>query len=393
LRKRVVILGATGSIGTAALDVIRQFPKEFRVVGLSAHRDGAKLVKQALEFKPEVVCLSDEQAAVEHGPALAKVATMVLEGADGVAALAGWPTADIVVNAVVGLAGLPASVAALEHGKKLALANKESLVAAGQLLMQLANEHGGQVIPVDSEHSAIWQCLGAANGPKPKRLILTASGGPFYGRRAEELSSVSPEAALNHPTWVMGKKVTIDSATLMNKGFEVLEAAALFDMPVSAIDVLIHRQSAIHSMVEFADGAVIAQIGAADMRLPIAYALSHPDRLGGPWPRVDWAQLATLTFAKPRPGEFPCLDLAYQAGRRGGGLPAALTGADEVAVEAFLSRRLAFNDIAPFLIRVAARCERLPGESIPDILAAGEAGRRTATELLADYGSHREDRR
>lgn len=393
MRKRVVILGATGSIGTAALDIIRQFPKDFKVVGLSAHRDGAKLAQQALEFKPEAVCLSDERAAVEHGRALAKVASVVLEGADGVAALAAWPSADLVLNAVVGLAGLPASVAALERGKALALANKESLVAAGRLLMQLAEERGGRVIPVDSEHSAIWQCLNAAGGPRPKRLILTASGGPFYGKRADELAGVGPDEALRHPTWAMGPKVTVDSATLMNKGFEVLEAAALFAMPVNEIDVLIHRQSAVHSLIEFTDGALIAQLGATDMRLPIAYALSHPDRLAGAWPRLDLAQLATLNFAKPRQGEFPCLDLAYQAGRRGGGLPAALTGADEVAVDAFLARRLAFNDIAPLLIRVAARCERLPGETFADVLAAGETGRTTARELLADYGSHREGRR
>ncbi|MGE5561332.1 MAG: 1-deoxy-D-xylulose-5-phosphate reductoisomerase [Chloroflexota bacterium] len=385
MRKRVVVLGSTGSIGMAALDVIRRFPGEFRVVGLSAHRDGAKLAAQAREFKPEAVCLTDEKAAVTHGPALARTATVMLEGADGIEALAAWPSADLVLNAVVGLAGLPASVAALSHGKTIALANKESLVAAGRLLMNLAEEHGGSVIPVDSEHSAIWQCLAAAAGAKPTRLVLTASGGPFFGRRPEELAQVTPEQALRHPTWQMGPKVTIDSATLMNKGFEVLEAAALFDVPLDCIDVLIHRQSAVHSMIQLADGALIAQIGAPDMRLPIAYALSHPRRLAGDWPRLDLSELGAFTFAKPKPGEFPCLDLAYMAGKRGGGLPAALTGADEVAVDAFLSRRLAFTDIAPLLIKVAARCERLPGDTIDDIIAAGETGRRVARELLRDY--------
>lgn len=387
MRKRVVILGSTGSIGMAALDVIRSFPSEFRVVGLSAHRDGPQLAAQAREFKPEAVCLADEKAAVQHGRTLAKAASVMLEGADGVQTLAAWPAADIVLNAVVGLAGLPASIAALSHGKTLALANKESLVAAGSLLMRLADEHHAKVIPVDSEHSAIWQCLAAAGDARPRRLIITASGGPFFGRRAEELHSVTPDEALRHPTWVMGPKVTIDSATLMNKGFEVLEAAALFAVPLDAVDVLIHRQSAVHSLIELADGALIAQLGAADMRLPIAYALSYPERLAGAWPRLDLAGLGTMTFAKPKPGDYPCLDLAYMAGKRGGGLPAALTGADEVAVEAFLSRRLAFSDIAPLLIKVAARCERLPGDTIDDIMVAGATGTQVARDLLKDYMS------
>lgn len=385
MRKRVVVLGSTGSIGMAALDVIRHFPGQFKVVGLSAHRDGARLAAQAREFKPEAVCLTDEKAAVEYGRTLAKTASVMLEGADGIETLAAWPSAELVLNAVVGLAGLPASVAALSHGKQLALANKESLVAAGRLLMRLAEERGGAVIPVDSEHSAIWQCLAAAGRATPRRLILTASGGPFYGQRPDELVAVTPEQALRHPTWTMGPKVTIDSATLMNKGFEVLEAAALFGVPLDRIDVLIHRQSAVHSLIELDDGALIAQLGAPDMRLPIAYALSYPERLAGDWPRLDLAELGTLTFARPKRGEFPCLDLAYQVGQRGGGLPAALTGADEVAVDAFLSRRLAFSDIAPLLIKVAARCERLPGETLADIMAAGEAGARTARELLKEY--------
>jgi len=330
---RVAVLGSTGSIGTQALDVIRRHharhPGEWEVVALAAGRNTELLAAQAAEF----------------GVAPAR-ARSGLDDAGALAELAALDDVDVVLNAVVGFAGLPATIAALEAGKRLALANKESLIAGGPVVRAARQRGGGEIVPVDSEHSALYQALRGGTRDEVARLVLTASGGPFRGRTRDELALVTVEDALKHPTWNMGAKITIDSSTLMNKGLEVIEAHELFDVDYDQVGVVVHPQSVVHGMVEFCDGAVIAQLSMPDMRLPIGLALGAPERLDEPFGPIDWTALGSLTFEPPDLDAFPCLGLAYSAGRAGGGAPAVLSGANEVAVEAFLERRIPWLAIA-----------------------------------------------
>jgi 1-deoxy-D-xylulose-5-phosphate reductoisomerase len=321
--KRVAILGSTGSVGTQALDVVRTHREQYEVVALAAGRNTELLAAQAAEFG---VAPDRARSCIDAPNTLAELAAL--------------PEADVVLNAVVGFAGLPATVAALRHGKRLALANKESLISGGPVVNAVRAEGGGEIVPVDSEHSALYQALRAGRASEVRRLILTASGGPFRARTRDELAFVTVADALKHPTWDMGAKITIDSSTLMNKGLEVIEAHELFGFDYDRIDVVVHPQSVIHGMVEFTDGATIAQLSMPDMRLPIGLALGAPDRLDEPFGAIDWSGLSQLTFEGPDHEAFPCLALAYEAGRAGGGAPATLSGANEVAVEAFLAGRI-----------------------------------------------------
>jgi 1-deoxy-D-xylulose-5-phosphate reductoisomerase len=332
----------------------------------------------------------DHEAALALEKALpAGVRPEVLVGPEGLAALASLEEVDIVLGAVVGGAGLPAALAAVRAGKRLALANKEALVMAGDLVMAEAARSGAEVIPVDSEHSAIFQAMAAGRRADVRRVVLTASGGPFYRRPLQELRSVTPEEALNHPTWTMGKKITIDSATLLNKALEVIEAHHLFGLGADQIHILVHPQSTVHSMVEFVDGSVIAQLGPPDMRAPIQYALTYPERRPAPWPRLDLVRIGRLEFEEPDMGRFPALELGFEVVRRGGTLGAALIGADEVAVEAFLGGRLRFTDIVPLVERVLEAHNWRSEPTLDDILAAEAWAKEEATRCLASYASSR----
>ncbi|MBI5197316.1 MAG: 1-deoxy-D-xylulose-5-phosphate reductoisomerase [Nitrospirae bacterium] len=343
--KRIAILGSTGSIGCNTLDVVSRFPDRFKVVALSAGENGEALAGQAERFKPELVALSRESGVEALRQRCQGLPVEVLGGMEGLIQVATHPDVDLVVSAIVGSAGLIPTLAAIKAGKDIALANKETLVMAGELVTAEARKYKVRILPVDSEHTAIFQVIQGNRREDIKRLILTASGGPFLRRSLESLESVRPEEALKHPNWNMGTKITVDSATLMNKGLEVIEARWLFDIPVFQIDVLIHPQSIVHSMVEFTDGSVVAQLGQPDMRIPIAYSLSYPDRLDLPFPSLDLARVGSLTFEKPDVKSFPCLGYAYQALRTGGPLSAVLNAANEVAVRAFLESRIGFLEI------------------------------------------------
>jgi 1-deoxy-D-xylulose-5-phosphate reductoisomerase len=377
--KRLAVLGSTGSIGQQTLDVIRALPEHLRLVGLAAGKNIALLSEQIKEFKPELVCYAsinpEDEKALAH---LTDVEYKLLS----LEAMATHPRVDTVVMATSGKAGLAPTLAAVKAGKSIALANKESLVMAGEIIMKEARRSGAQILPVDSEHSAIWQCL-SGEKQKATQLILTASGGPFRDYSTIQLKKVTVAQALKHPSWQMGKKVTIDSATLMNKGLEVIEAHWLFDMPFERIKVLIHPQSVVHSMVEFVDGSIKAQLSYPDMRLPIQYALTYPDRLPNPQlPRVNWDEINHLAFAPPDFGTFPCLRLAIEVGKTGGTCPAVLCAADEVAVELFLLRRIKFTDIASFIERTLEKHQPIAHPSIKEILAA-DAWAREETMKLA----------
>ena len=341
--KTVSLVGSTGSIGTQAVDVVRAEPGRYRVVALGAQRSIDVLAAQARELHPDVVAIGDRSLERELR-ALVPAGTDVWAGTEALAAIAG--DADVVVNGVVGFAGLPVTLAALNAGRRLALANKESLIAAGPVVQRARKTPGAEIVPVDSEHCAVHQCLRSGAPNRLRRIVLTASGGPFRGRRADELASITVEDALAHPTWQMGRKITIDSSTLMNKGLEVIEAHELFGAGYDAIDVVVHPQSIVHSMVEFSDGATIAQLSDPDMRLPIGYALAYPDRSAVAFGALDWAAARRLDFEPPDLDAFPCLSLAYAAGRTGGTAPAWLNAANEVAVEAFLDGRIAWTAIA-----------------------------------------------
>ncbi len=351
--KNIVILGSTGSIGRSALDVISMFPDRFRVVGLTAGRNSSLLLEQINMFKPDIAAISDDKAYSGLKDKMKGISRpLLLQGLEGVCNVAQMPDADIIISAISGSAGLLPTISAIRAKKTIALANKESLVMAGRIVMSEAKQYGSQILPVDSEHSAIFQCLGSARSGSLRRLILTASGGPFIGKTLRELDDISYKDALKHPNWNMGRKITIDSATLMNKGLEVIEAHYLFDLPPESIDVLIHPQSIVHSMVEFNDGSYIAQMSQPDMKGPIAYALSYPDRLSDVMSPIDWESLSTLTFLKPDNGTFPSLSLAYQALKTGGTMPAVLNAANEVSVKAFLDGIIGFNDIPVIIQRI-----------------------------------------
>jgi 1-deoxy-D-xylulose-5-phosphate reductoisomerase len=379
---QVAIGGSTGSIGTQTLDVIRaenrREPGSYEVSSLSVGSSVREVVEQAIEFRPGLIAVADPVARAE-------VEMMVPAGVDVVGELAAIVVgADVVVNGVVGFAGLPLTIETLRAGKRLALANKESLIAAGPVVQPLRATPGAELVPVDSEHCALHQCLRSSERPSSEvaRLLLTASGGPFRGRTAEDLADVTVESALDHPTWSMGPKITVDSSTLMNKGLEVIEAHELYGTPYDRIDVVVHPQSVVHSMVEFTDGSTMAQLSMPDMRLPIGYALAFPDRLSTPFGRIDWAELGRLDFEPPDRATFRCLDIAYEAGRLGGTAPAWLSAANEVAVEAFLAGSIRWNQIADVCVGVMERHDGATPMTVHDVEHADATARRVASEVL-----------
>ena len=372
--KKIAILGSTGSIGTQTVDILPSIDAE--VVALTTNRRIDLLEEQARALHPKMVCAFDEAAARDLKVKLADTDIRVLSGMDGLTACAGESGADIVVTAVVGMVGLLPTLAAIDAGKDIALANKETLVCAGELVMRAAREKGVKILPVDSEHSAIFQCAQAAHGNPLAKIILTASGGPFFGKTAAEMRSVTREQALAHPIWSMGAKITIDSATMMNKGLELIETMWLYDMPPEDIEIVIHRESIVHSAVEFADGAMIAQLGLPDMRLPIQYALTYPARVPCKVPRLSLAEAAKLTFYAPDYEAFPALGLARQAAAQKGDRGAVLNGANEAAVGLFLEGRIGFCEIAE---RVAQALDKIPYRSsvtLDEVLAADRAARK-----------------
>jgi 1-deoxy-D-xylulose-5-phosphate reductoisomerase len=378
----VSLIGSTGSIGTQAIEVIEACPERFDVVALGAHRSVELLADQAHRLHPEVVAIGDAGSAVRLKEMLPAGVELVV-GVEGLAAIA--TVADVAVNGVVGFAGLSVTLAALQAGRRLALANKESIIAGAPVVQQARRTEGAEIIPVDSEHCALHQCLRAGNRGEVARLLLTASGGPFRGRSRAELAQVGVADALTHPTWTMGPKITVDSSTLMNKGLEVIEAHELFGLPYDAIDVVVHPQSVVHSMVEYADGAAMAQLSMPDMRLPIGYALAYPDRLPMAFGAIDWTALSSLEFEEPDRTLFPCLDLAYRAGRAGDLAPAWLNAANEVAVAAFLAGRVTWTAIAAV---VEGTLDRYDPPGRPG--AGGTAAPRTVDEVLeADAAARR----
>ena len=371
--KRIAIIGSTGSVGRNTLNVVDNLGDELKVVGLAARRSVSVLAEQAARYRPHTVAVADSSQVKsfrKECAALDVEVPEVLDGAEGLRSLAASPDVDIVVSAAVGAAGLEPTYAALQSGKPVALANKEAMVIAGELLRKTADANGGTILPVDSEHNAIDQCLRAGRRPEVRRLILTASGGPFLNRPIAEFPNVTPEEALEHPTWKMGPRITVDSATLMNKGFEIIEARWLFDIQASSVDVVIHPQSVIHSMVEFVDGSIVAQLGVADMRGPIQYALTYPERKVSPVPSLDWAALPALEFQEPDRAKFPALSMAYRAIEIGGTAPAVLNAADEIAVEAFLEHRIRFSDLTVVIETVLDAHEPGPVDTVAQVLAA-----------------------
>ena len=384
--KRIAILGSTGSIGRQCLSVVDSLPGQFEVCAIAAGGNIELAAAQAARYRPKLVSAGSEAGARELGERLRgshlEPLPEILFGAEGLESVATHPDADIVVSAAVGVVGLPATYAAIVQGKHVALANKEVLVAAGELVMAAAGVNGASLLPIDSEHNAIHQCLRAAERREVKRVVLTASGGPFRKTPASRLAEVTPEQALAHPNWRMGKRISIDSATLMNKGFEVIEAHWLFGMRLDQIDVVIHPQSTVHSLVEFVDGSILAQLGPTDMRMPIQYALTYPERVASNGCALDWSGMRKLEFGRVPPRKFPCLGLAREALRRGGALPCALNAADEEAVAAFLDGRLAFRGIAAVIGSVLERMPRVAWSRIDDVLAADAEARRLAQEEI-----------
>ena len=381
MKRTLSILGSTGSIGRQTLDVARACGHQ--VAALTVHRSVDLAEEQAREFQPELVAVVDENAAGDLKQRLADTTIRVVSGREGLMEAATLPQADTVVTAVVGIAGLEPTLAAIDQGKRIALANKETLVCAGDLVMQRAEEKGAEIVPVDSEHSAIFQCLqGCKDRGEVRRIIITASGGPFFGKSREELAQVTKAQALRHPNWAMGAKITIDSATLMNKGLEFIEAMRLYHMPPQQIQVVVHRESIVHSLVEFTDGAILAQLGTADMRLPIQYALTWPERTPGPATPLDLLTCPPLTFAKPDPDTFRCLGLALECAKCGGTSTAILNGANEVAVELFLQEKISFLDIARLVEGTLERVESIPVQTLEDVLEADRAARQAVHDLL-----------
>ncbi len=376
--KRLVILGSTGSVGENALKVVETMAPEVRVAGLAARRNVGRLVEQARAFSVPRVALSDPEAAREAQRRLAGTPTRVLAGPEGLVRLVEEADPEIVLTAVVGVGGLLPSIAALRAGRRLAVASKEILVAAGALVMGAAREGRAEILPVDSEHCAIFQCLLGQPREAVRRILLTASGGPFRGATAERLRSVTVREALAHPSWKMGPRITVDSATLMNKGLEILEARWLFDLPLEKVDVVIHPQSIVHSMVEFVDGTVLAQMGLPDMRSPIQYALTYPQRLPGRLKSASFPELGALTFEEPDPEVFPSLMLAREAGRAGGTMPAVLNAADEVAVERFLQGEISFPGIWETVESVMERHEPVKDPDLEAVLEADRWARKEA---------------
>ena len=382
--RKLAILGSTGSIGRQTLSVVEAMPERFGVVALAAGGNLDELVGQIERHKPEVVSVGDAAKVDELAGRLKAKGVSPLpaihHGREGMLAVGTHAAADIVVSAAVGVVGLEATYEAVKLGKIIALSNKEVLVAAGELVMAAAKKAGRELLPVDSEHNAVHQCLRGGEHREVLRLVLTASGGPFRKSPLASLASVTPEQALAHPNWKMGSRITIDSATMMNKGFEVIEARWLFGVRPDQIDVVIHPQSTIHSMVEFVDGSVLAQLGPTDMRMPIQYALTYPERVASNQVALDWSKLRRLDFARVSTRRFPCLRLAREAMKRGGAMPCALNAADEIAVAAFLDRRLPFLGIPGVIERVLERMPRVKFEKMDDVLTADMEARRMAKE-------------
>jgi 1-deoxy-D-xylulose-5-phosphate reductoisomerase len=382
--KRISILGSTGSIGRQCLDVVATNPNKFQIVAIAAGHNVKRAAEQARQCHPQIISVATEAAAKELCAALklthAKNQPLpeIVFGPEGMERVATHEQAEIVVSAAVGVVGLPATYKAVEQGKLIALANKEVLVAAGEIVMAAVHRHKAALLPVDSEHNAIHQCLRAGESREVKRLILTASGGPFRKTPLSHFAKITPKQALAHPNWKMGQRITIDSATLMNKGFEVIEAKWLFGTDLDRIQVVIHPQSTIHSMVEFVDGSILAQLGPTDMRMPIQYALTYPERVPSNTCALDWSSLRKLEFSAVPAKKFPCLTLAKEASRQGGPLPCALNAADEIAVAAFLEKRLAFLGIAAVIEKVLEKMPRTSLHSIADVLEADAEARRLA---------------
>jgi 1-deoxy-D-xylulose-5-phosphate reductoisomerase len=393
--KRVALLGATGSIGSSTLDVIARHPDRYCVQALAAHRDVEGLLKLCARFRPALVGIADPGCAAALADGLKSAGllqTELLVGATALDQIAAANDVDIVVAAIVGAAGLSSTLAAARAGKRILLANKESVVVAGALLFDTVSAHGSQIIPLDSEHNAIFQCLpqGYARNPDAhgiRRIVLTASGGPFRGFDRDALAGVTPEQAIKHPRWQMGRKISVDSASLMNKGLEVIEAHWLFGMPAERIDVLVHPESLVHSLVEYADGSLLAQLGPADMRTPIAQALAWPQRIDSGVQRLDLLAAGALHFQAPDRESFRCLDLAYAALRAGGGAPAVLNAANEVAVDAFLTGRLSFLHIAGVIENTLAAVVQAEASTLPQLLELDQEARRVATLEAGRFGS------
>lgn len=385
--KAITLLGSTGSIGTQTLDIVAEYPDRFRIVGLAAGSNIPLLAAQIRQFKPEIVALRDESKREELLAAIADVTPqpILLTGADGVVEVARYGDSDVVVTGIVGCAGLLPTIAAIEAGKDIALANKETLIAGGPVVLPLLEKHNVRLLPADSEHSAIFQCLQGVPSGGLRRILLTASGGAFRDWPVEKLPEVTVADALKHPNWSMGKKITVDSATLMNKGLEVIEAHFLFGMDYDAIDIVIHPQSIIHSLIELQDTSVLAQLGWPDMRLPILYTLSYPERLYTAWEPLDLVKAGSLTFREPDHDKYPCMDLAYAAGRAGGSMPAVLNAANEQAVALFLEEKIGFLDIPRTIARTCDRhrADNCATPSLEDILEADRWARQCVVETAA----------
>lgn len=384
--RRLSILGSTGSIGGNTLDIVSRHPGKFEVAALASHSDYRAITEQAKLFRPAFVAVFDPSSASKARDLLKGTGIEVLDGVEGILEAASTDKADVVVSSIVGAAGVMPTFAAVEAGKVVALANKEALVAAGRLITEEAKRTGASIIPVDSEHSAVFQALMGQERSAVRKVILTASGGPFFGKGPDALANVTPEMALDHPRWKMGPKVTVDSATMMNKGLEVIEARWIFDIPAERIEVLIHPQSIVHGLVEYVDGSVLAQMGAADMRVPISFALNYPDRLDLDLDPLNLAAVSRLDFHKPDPDMFPCLPLAYEALKRGSGMPAVLNAANEVAVESFLSGDLPFNGIAAVVSAVMDDPPEFDNQTLSGILRGDQLARTAALGMIGSYG-------
>lgn len=385
MKKNIAILGSTGSIGTQALDVVRNNPNLFHIEALSAHNNIDLLITQAREFLPNVVVTTNETNLSKLKEGLQDTDIKVYAGEEALCDIASWENIDIVLAAIVGFAGLKSTIAAIEAGKTIALANKETLVVAGEIVMKLAEEKNVPIIPVDSEHSAIFQCLIGETHQSIEKVILTASGGPFLGKKPNFLVNVKKMHALEHPNWSMGAKITIDSATLMNKGLEMIEAKHLFQLRNDQIDVIIHPQSIIHSMVQFKDSSVKAQLGLPDMKLPIQYALAFPDRISNDFPRCDWKVLNNLSFEEPDMKTFRNLKLAIDSMERGGNIPAVMNAVNEIAVEAFLQNQIGFLDMSDMIEEVLNKTEYIASPTLEELIHQDEIARKSATQLIKKY--------
>lgn len=384
--KRITILGSTGSVGKNALNIISRHRERFKVVALTAGKNITLLEKQIVAFSPEVVAVASEKATEELKKRLRRkrLSVSILSGSEGVAEVAGYKDSDFVLSAIVGAAGLIPTIYAIRSKKTIGLANKEALVMAGRIVIKEAEKHGVKILPVDSEHSAIFQCIEGRKKSDINRIILTASGGPFLDRKIEELKEMKPKDALNHPSWRMGKKISIDSATMMNKGFEMIEAHFLFGLPPERIDILIHPQSIIHSIVEFVDRSCIAQLSLPDMRGPITYALSYPERLNDVMKSLNLDRIERLVFKRPDYNCFPCLSYAYEAMKIGGTMPSVLNAANEVAVDAFLKGRIRFTDIPRVIKETMQEYKTLPDSDLNAILEADIWARKKAQEVIKE---------